>query len=42
MGLSQDAKERLVVVFEIGKTVFHWGFIPTILYLGKQIFFCAT
>lgn len=35
MGLSPDAKERLGVVFEIAKTVLHWGFIPTVLYLGK-------
>lgn len=36
MGLSADAKERLGVVFEVAKTVFHWGFIPTIVYLGKN------
>lgn len=35
MGLSPDAKERLGVVFEVVKTTFHWGFIPTVLYLGK-------
>ncbi|XP_058818523.1 mitochondrial import receptor subunit TOM7 homolog [Topomyia yanbarensis] len=34
MALSPDAKERLSVVFEIVKTTFHWGFIPTVLYLG--------
>jgi len=36
MGLSPDAKERLGVVFEVAKTVFHWGFIPTVLYLGNK------
>lgn len=36
MGLSPDAKERLGVVFNIAKTVFHWTFIPAILYLGKS------
>lgn len=35
MGLSPDAKERLGVVFGVVKTTFHWGFIPTVLYLGK-------
>ncbi|XP_050086654.1 mitochondrial import receptor subunit TOM7 homolog [Anopheles aquasalis] len=32
--LSPDVKERLGVVFEVVKTSFHWGFIPTLLYLG--------
>lgn len=35
MTLSPDAKERLGVVFSVVKTAFHWGFIPTVLYLGK-------
>lgn len=41
MGLSPDAKERLGVVFEVVKTAFHWGFIPTVLYLGElpRLFF---
>ncbi|XP_058126324.1 mitochondrial import receptor subunit TOM7 homolog [Anopheles ziemanni] len=34
MALSSDVKERLGVVFEVVKTSFHWGFIPTLLYLG--------
>ncbi|XP_037904062.1 mitochondrial import receptor subunit TOM7 homolog [Hermetia illucens] len=34
MELSPDAKERLGIVFEAVKTVFHWGFIPTVIYLG--------
>lgn len=37
MALSPDAKERLGVVFEVVKTAFHWGFIPTVLYLGNFI-----
>ena len=36
MALSEQAKERLGMVFEVAKTAFHWGFIPTVLYLGKQ------
>lgn len=28
-------KDRISVVFEVAKTVFHWGFIPGVLYLGK-------
>lgn len=35
MKLSEASKERLQIVFEIGKTVFHYSFIPTVLYLGK-------
>ncbi|CRL02273.1 CLUMA_CG015447, isoform A [Clunio marinus] len=34
MQLSEQSKERLGLVFEVAKTVFHWGFIPTVLYLG--------
>lgn len=41
MGLSPDAKERLGVVFEVVKTTFHWGFIPTVLYLGKFAIFLS-
>lgn len=36
MKLSPGSKERLGVVFDIIKTVFHVGFIPTVLYLGKH------
>lgn len=35
MGLSETSKERLGMIFEVAKTVFHWGFIPGVLYLGK-------
>ncbi|XP_059610283.1 mitochondrial import receptor subunit TOM7 homolog [Phlebotomus argentipes] len=34
MSLSPGAKERLSLVFGVVKTVFHWGFIPGVLYLG--------
>ncbi|KAK8379305.1 hypothetical protein O3P69_019291 [Scylla paramamosain] len=36
MKLSPDAKQRLQTVLNIGKTVFHWGFLPLVLYLGFQ------
>lgn len=42
MSLSPDAKERLGVVFEVAKTVFHWGFIPTVIYLGKNCNYHST
>ncbi|XP_074658956.1 mitochondrial import receptor subunit TOM7 homolog [Tubulanus polymorphus] len=32
--LSTAMKKRISTVFSIGKTAFHWGFIPTVLYLG--------
>ena len=32
--LSKDALNRLNRLFNVGKTAFHWGFLPTILYLG--------
>ncbi|XP_050301973.1 mitochondrial import receptor subunit TOM7 homolog [Anthonomus grandis grandis] len=34
MVLSDGVKQRLSIVIEMGKTVFHYGFIPTVLYLG--------
>lgn len=36
MTMSPGVKERLEVVYEIAKTTFHWGFVPMVLYLGKQ------
>lgn len=39
MVLSEGVKQRLSVVIELGKTVFHYGFIPTVVYLGTQILF---
>nr|NP_595542.1 putative TOM complex subunit Tom7 [Schizosaccharomyces pombe]CAA16905.1 mitochondrial TOM complex subunit Tom7 (predicted) [Schizosaccharomyces pombe] len=34
MQISEESKERLVKVFNIGKTVTHYGWIPLILWLG--------
>lgn len=33
--MSEGAKQRLTIVIDVAKTVFHYGFIPTVLYLGK-------
>lgn len=35
MVLTDGVKQRLSIVIELGKTVFHYGFIPTVLYLGN-------
>lgn len=35
MEMTEGAKHRLSVVVGVVKTVFHYGFIPTVLYLGK-------
>ena len=35
--LSQGVKDRITTVLNVGKTAFHWGFIPTIIYLGMMI-----
>ncbi len=32
--LSVEAQNRLKRLIWVGKTLFHWGFIPTVLYLG--------
>ena len=34
--LSPDTKRKLTAVVNVGKTIFHWSFIPTVLYLGKS------
>ena len=34
--LSQGVKDRITTVVGIAQTAFHWGFMPTILYLGFQ------
>lgn len=39
MSLSPDAKDRLAIVFTVARTAFHWGFIPTVLYLGKSFIY---
>jgi TOM7 family len=33
--MSKDTKRRVTNVISLAKTVFHWGFIPTVLYLGE-------
>ena len=37
MKMSPEAKERLAIVLGASKWAFHWGFIPTVLYLGSYI-----
>jgi len=32
--MSQGTKERLSLVINACRYLFHWGFIPTVLYLG--------
>ena len=32
--LSQGSLERLNTLVNVCKTTFHWGFVPTIVYLG--------
>lgn len=32
--LSPEMKNRVSSVIWLGKTIFHWGFIPTVIYLG--------
>ncbi|XP_066153776.1 mitochondrial import receptor subunit TOM7 homolog [Euwallacea fornicatus] len=34
MVLTDGVKQRLSIVIELSKTVFHYAFIPTVLYLG--------
>ena len=34
--LSQGVKDRISTVVTVAKTAFHWGFMPTVLYLGFQ------
>jgi len=36
--MSRDMKRRVSTVVRIAKTAFHWGFIPTVLYLGTFTF----
>lgn len=39
MVLSEGAKQRLSMVIELTKTVFHYGYVPAIIYLGNYIHF---
>ncbi|KAL5948502.1 mitochondrial import receptor subunit TOM7 homolog [Microplitis demolitor] len=34
MAMTPRTKQKVSTVLEITKTVFHWGFIPTVIYLG--------
>ena len=34
--LSQGVKDRIATVVTAAKTAFHWGFMPTVIYLGFQ------
>ena len=36
--MKQETKQRLSSVLSVAKFTFRWGFIPVVLYLGKQIF----
>lgn len=38
VSLSEGAKHRLSIVIGISKTVFHYAFIPTVLYLGMYFY----
>ncbi|XP_003702987.1 translocase of outer membrane 7 isoform X2 [Megachile rotundata] len=34
MALSPSTKQKIAIVLEVTKVVFHWGFIPAVLFLG--------
>lgn len=34
--MNPETKKRIGHVFTVVKTAFHWGFIPTVIYLGKR------
>ncbi|XP_011494682.1 PREDICTED: mitochondrial import receptor subunit TOM7 homolog [Ceratosolen solmsi marchali] len=34
MMLTQNTKQKIGIVINISKSVFQWGFIPAVLYLG--------
>ena len=35
--MSPEMKQRVTTVVDVAKTCFHWGFIPTVLYLGNDL-----
>jgi len=35
--MSPEMKQRVTTVVDVAKTCFHWGFIPTVLYLGTDL-----
>ncbi|XP_029170439.1 mitochondrial import receptor subunit TOM7 homolog [Nylanderia fulva] len=34
MSLNPTTKQRIVIVMDVSKFVFQWGFIPAVLFLG--------
>ena len=40
--LSPETKKRITTVVNLAKNIFHIGFVPTILYLGKEWFYHAS
>lgn len=32
--MKSDIRQRIMVVVNLAKEAFHWGFLPTVLYLG--------
>jgi len=37
--MKAEVKQRAIAIIGLGKTVFHWGFIPVVLYLGKLLYY---
>lgn len=35
--MKEGIQHRLNIILNIARFTFHWGFIPTILYLGKDV-----
>ncbi|XP_076756998.1 translocase of outer membrane 7 [Xylocopa sonorina] len=34
MAMNSSIKQKIAIVLNMSKVIFHWGFIPAILYLG--------
>ncbi|KAF3430617.1 hypothetical protein E2986_13806 [Frieseomelitta varia] len=34
MTMTPATKQKIAIILNVSKTVFHWGFIPAILFLG--------
>jgi len=32
--ISLETRKRIATVLSVARTAFHWGFVPTVLYLG--------
>lgn len=41
MTMTPKAKQRVAVVLNVAKVVFHWGFMPAVLYLGESLRLCS-